>query len=86
MEVKDLPEAAKKALEEAGIDLAAAICVDKQGKTHMLKGSGVNGRDTNFPITTTAIEEITSTSMVRYKGSHCITIVIGGSPHTYCWP
>ncbi len=84
--MKDLPEAAKQALEAAGVDVAAVICVDKQGKTHMLKGSDVNERETKFPIETTAIEEITATSMVRYKGSHCITIVIGGIPHTYCWP
>ncbi len=85
MEVKDLPEAAKQALEDAGIDLAAAICVDKQGKMHMLKGSGVNGRDTKFPIQTTAIEDITTMSAVQYKGSTCITIMVGGLPYTYCW-
>ncbi len=86
METVDLPEAARQALEEAGIDLFAAICVDKQGKIHRIRGQGVNERSTKFPIQTTAIEDITPVSMVRHKGSDCITIIINGVPVTYCWP
>ena len=83
--MKDLPEAAKKALEEAGVDVAAVICVDKQGKTHMMKDKNVRSNDTKFPIETTVIEDITPISMVRHKGSHCITIMIGSTPVTICW-
>ncbi len=83
--MNDLPEAAKKALEEAGVDVAAVICVDKQGKTHMMKDKNVSGNDTKFPIETTAIEDITPMSMVRHKGSQCVTIIIGGVSYTICW-
>jgi hypothetical protein len=83
--MKDLPEAAKKAMDEAGIDVAAVICVDKKGKTHMMKDKNVRGKDAKFPIETTAIEDITPISMVRHKGSTCVTIIIGGDPVTICW-
>jgi len=86
METKELPEAARQALEEAGIDLLTAICVDKQGKIHRVKGQDVNERPTQFPVQTTAIQDITAVSMVRHKGSDCWTIIIGGIPHTFCWP
>ena len=83
--MKDLPEAAKKALKDAGIDIATVICVDKKGKTHMMKDKDVRSNDTKFPIENTAIEEITPMSMVRHKGSTCVTIIIGGQSVTYCW-
>jgi len=85
MEVKDLPEAAIKALEEEGMDIAAVVCVDKTGEMHMMKDKDINARDTTFPIETTAIEEITSMSMVRHKGSTCVTIIINGASVTICW-
>ena len=86
MDAKDLPDAARQALEDAGIDLLAAICVDKQGNIHRVKGQDVNERSAKFPIQTTEIQGITSVGMVRHKGSDCWTIIIDGIPYTFCYP
>lgn len=80
-----MPEAAQKALRQAGVDVAAIACFDKKGEMHILRASDVNDNDTVFPITTTAIEDITPISAVRHKGSTCTTIVVNGVATTYCW-
>ncbi len=81
----NIPSTVQQALKEAGIDVAAITCLDKNGEIQILQASDVNERETVYPIQTTAIEDITSMSTVRYKGSQCVTIVIGGSSYTYCW-
>jgi len=81
----EIPPAAQQALKDAGVDVAAIVCLDKNGEIQILQASGVNERETVFPIQTTAIEDINSMSVVRHKGSNCITIVIGGVSVTYCW-
>jgi len=86
MEVKDLPEAAIKALEEEGMDIAAVVCVDKTGEMHIMKNKDVRSNDTKFPLETAAIEDIKSMSIVQHKGSTCWTIMIGGLPVTICYP
>ena len=80
-----MPEAAQNALRQAGVDVAAIACFDKNGEMQILQASDIKEKETNFPITTTAIEDITPMSAVRYKGSTCITIMVGGLPYTYCW-
>ena len=80
-----LPEAAQNALRQAGVDVAAITCIDKKGEMQILRGSDVNEKEAVFPIATTAIEDITPMTSVRYKGSTCITIVVNGVATTYCW-
>ncbi len=86
--VTELPEAARNALDAAGItDIAGMMVIDKKGTIHMLKSKEVTHRENvTFPIATTEIQGITSSSIVRYTGSDCITIIINGVPVTYCWP
>jgi hypothetical protein len=86
-DVKELPEAARNALNAAGItDIAGMMVIDKKGQIHMLKSEEVEHREnTTFPIATTEIRGIVPMSMVQYEGSTCVTIVIGGVPHTFCW-
>ncbi|MDH5479847.1 MAG: hypothetical protein OEX11_03705 [Nitrosomonas sp.] len=81
----NIPEAAQRALEQAGIDVATIACFDKSGEMQILKASGVNEEQKTFPIQTTAIEDITAISVVRYKGSNCATIMVGGLPYSFCW-
>jgi len=80
-----MPEAAQNALRQAGVDVATITCFDKNGEMQILQASDVNEKETVFPIATTAIEDITPMSAVRYKGSTCITIVVNGVATTYCW-
>lgn len=80
-----MPEAAQNALRQAGVDVATIACFDKNGEMQILRASDVNEKETVFPIETTAIEDITSMSSVRYRGSTCTTIMVNGVPITYCW-
>ncbi len=85
--VTELPEAARNALDAAGItDIAGMMVIDKKGQIHMIRSEEVEHREnTTFPIATTAIKGIVPMSMVEYEGSNCITIIIGGTAVTYCW-
>ncbi len=84
--VIDLPEAARNALDAAGItDIASMIVTDKNGQIHMLKYKETEHRETTFPIPTTEIQGMTSIGLVGYKGSNCCTHIIGGVPVTICW-
>ena len=80
-----MPEAAQNALRQAGVDVATIACFDKNGEMQILRASDVDEKETNFPIATTAIEDITPMSAVRYRGSTCTTIIINGEAFTYCW-
>ncbi len=85
--VTELPEAARNALDAAGItDIAGMMVIDKKGQIHMIRSEEVEHRENvTFPIATTEIQGITSASMVQYKGSDCVTIIINGASVTICW-
>ena len=84
---KSLPTAAEDALNTTGVsDIAMMICIDKNGKQHVLKGKNVeNDSNNTFPIKTKEIQEITAMSVVKYSGSNCITYVLGGTSYSICW-
>ncbi len=83
----NIPAAALDALKNAGIgDIAFITCVDKTGKTHHLKGNGVNDNERAYPFTlNTTVQEISQITLIKHTGSTCITYVSGGGSITYCW-
>jgi len=82
-----IPPAAIAALQAAGVtDIAVMKCIDKKGNTRLLTGDGVRDHpDPQFPIATTEILGITPISEVHYKGSYCMTYIMGGSSISFCW-
>jgi hypothetical protein len=83
----NIPAAALEALKNAGVDdIAFMTCVDKNGKSHYLKGNGVNDTERAYPFPlNTTVQEISQISLIKHTGSTCITYVSGGVVITYCW-
>lgn len=84
--VKVLPNDINQALAKAvgTSDLAGILAIDKTGHIHVLRPENVREHPARFPIKTTEIESITPVSVVTYKGSYCITMVIGGKACIFC--
>lgn len=78
----DISQVLAKTVGASG--LAGILAIDKTGNIHVLRPENVGQHPAQFPIKTKEIESITPVSVVAYKGSFCISLVIGGKACIFC--